>query len=44
MTLDEMLVYIPSAEREQFHEIGDGYVYMPLYTMEKYLFPTLNVM
>jgi hypothetical protein len=44
MTLDEMLAYIPQAEQEQFHEIGDGYVYMPLFTMEKYLFPTLNVM
>jgi hypothetical protein len=44
MTLGEMLAYIPKAEQEQFHEIGDGYVYMPLFTMEKYLFPTLHVM
>ncbi len=42
MTLDEMLTYIPKAEQEQFHEIGDVYVYMPLFTMEKYLFPTLH--
>ncbi len=39
-----MLLYIPRAEQEQFHELGDGYVYMHLYTMEKYLFPTLHVM
>ncbi len=33
MTLDEMLLYIPRAAQEQFHELGDGYVYLPLYTI-----------
>ncbi len=36
-SLAEMLMSIPSAEQEQFHELGDGYVYMPLQVMEKYL-------
>ena len=36
-TLAEMLRSIPSADQEQFHELGDGYVYMPLPVMEKYL-------
>ena len=43
-TLAEMLVSVPSADHEHFHELGDGYVYMPLHTMEKYLYPTLRVM
>ena len=43
-TLAEMLRSIPSADQEQFHELGDGYVYMPLSVMEKYLYPTLRVM
>ncbi len=29
-TLAEMLMSIPSADQEHFHELGDGYVYMPL--------------
>ncbi len=41
-TLAEMLRSIPSADQEQFHELGDGYVYMPLTVMEKYLYPTCN--
>jgi hypothetical protein len=32
------------ADRDQFHEIGDGHVYRPLVVMEKYLFPTLHLM
>jgi hypothetical protein len=43
-TLAEMLMSIPSADQEHFHELGDGYVYMPLHAMEKYLYPTLCVM
>ena len=43
-TLAEMLTSIPSADQELFHELGDGYVYMPLHIMEKYLYPTLRVM
>jgi len=43
-TLAEMLMSIPSADQELFHELGDGYVYMPLHVMEKYLYPTLRVM
>ena len=43
-TLAEMLTSIPSADQELFHELGDGYVYMPLHAMEKYLYPTLRVM
>jgi len=43
-TLAEMLVSVPPADREHFHELGDGHVYMPLHTMEKYLYPTLRVM
>jgi hypothetical protein len=37
-TLAEMLGSVPSADHEHFHELGDGYVYMPLHTMEKYLY------
>jgi hypothetical protein len=43
-TLAEMLMSIPSADQEYFHELGDGYVYMSLHAMEKYLYPTLRVM
>ena len=39
-----MLVSVPPTDHEHFHELGDGYVYMPLHTMEKYLYPTLRVM
>jgi hypothetical protein len=42
-TLAEMLVSLPSADQEHFHELGDGYVYMPLHAMEKFLYPTLRV-
>ncbi len=31
--LAEMLRSVPSADHEHFHELGDGYVYMPLHTM-----------
>jgi hypothetical protein len=31
------LMSVPSADQEHFHELGDGYVYMPLHVMEKYL-------
>jgi hypothetical protein len=43
-TLAEMLMSIPSADHECFHELGDGFVQMPLQAMEKYLYPTLRVM
>jgi hypothetical protein len=33
-TLAEMLVSVPSVDHEHFHELGDGYVYMPLNAME----------
>ncbi len=39
-----MLGSVPSADHDHVHELGDGYVYMPLHTMEKYLYPTLRVM
>ncbi len=43
-TLVEMLGSVPSADQGHFHELGDGYVCMPLHAMEKYLYPTLRVM
>jgi hypothetical protein len=43
-TLAEMLVSLPSADQEHFHELGNGYVYMPLHIVETYLYPTLRVM
>ncbi len=43
-TLTEMLVSLPSKEQGHFHELGDGYVYMPLHAFEKFLYPTLRVM
>jgi len=43
-TLAEMLVSVPSADHEHFHELGDGHVYMLLNTMDIYLYPTLRVM
>ena len=42
LTLAEMLRDIPQNDHEQFHELGEGYVYMPLNIMEKYLYPTLH--
>jgi hypothetical protein len=44
LTLAEMLRDIPQNDREQFYELGEGYVYMPLNIMEKYLYPTLRLM
>ena len=44
LTLAEMLRDIPQNDHEQFHELGEGYVYMPLNIMEKYLYPTLRLM
>ena len=44
LMLAEMLFGIPRPDRDQFHEIGDGHVYMPLAIMEKYLYPTLHLM
>ena len=44
LTLVEMLRDIPQNDREQFHELGEGFVYMPLNIMEKYLYPTLRLM
>ncbi len=44
LTLVEMLRDIPQNDREQFYELGEGYVYMPLNIMEKYLYPTLRLM
>ncbi len=44
LILAEMLLGIPQHERDQFHEIGDGHVYMPLAIVEKYLYPTLHFM
>ena len=43
-SLAEMLWDIPQNDREQFHELGEGFVYMPLNIMEKYLYPTLRLM
>ncbi len=43
-TLAEMLMSVPSADQDHFRELGDGYVYMPIQAMEKYLYPTLRVM
>ena len=40
LCLAEMLVGIPHPDRDQFHEIRYGHVYMNLVAMEKYLFPT----
>ncbi len=39
-----MLLNNPRADREQFHELGDGCVRMPLNMMERYLYPKLRVM
>jgi hypothetical protein len=44
LSLAEMLRDIPQNDREQFHELGEGFVYMPLNMMEKYLYPTLRLM
>jgi hypothetical protein len=35
---------IPQNDHEQFHELGEGFVYMPLNIMEKYHYPTLRLM
>ncbi len=44
LTLAEMLRDIPQNDREQFHELGEGFVYMPVSIMERYLYPTLRLM
>jgi hypothetical protein len=36
LSLAEMLRDIPQNDGEQFHELGEGFVYMPLNIMEKY--------
>jgi hypothetical protein len=44
LILAEMLLGIPHPDRDRFHEIGDGHVYMPLAIMTKCLYPTLHLM
>jgi hypothetical protein len=44
LTLAEMLRDIPQNDREQFHELGEGFVYMPINMMENFLYPTLRLM
>jgi hypothetical protein len=44
LSLAEMLRDIPQNDRKQFHELGEGFVYMLLSIMEKYLYPTLRLM
>ncbi len=39
-----MLYDCPLADQEHFRKLGDGYVNMPLGTMENFLYPTLRVM
>jgi hypothetical protein len=43
LSLADMLTCVPSVDRDQFQESGDGHVNIPLYTMEKYMLPSLRI-
>jgi hypothetical protein len=43
LSLAEMLHCVPPLDRDQFQESGDGNVNIPLYTMEKYMLPSLRI-
>jgi hypothetical protein len=39
-----MLLHLPTVDRDNFVPLGDNSVSMPLWVMEKYLFPTIKLM
>ncbi len=43
-TLTQMLLHLPAVDRDNFVPLGDNSVSMPLWVMEKYLFPTIKLM
>ncbi len=43
-TLTQMLLHLPNVDRDNFVPLGDNSVSMPLWVMEKYLFPTIKLM
>ncbi len=43
-TLTQMLLHLPSVDRDNFIPLGDNSVSMPLWVMEKCLFPTIKLM
>ncbi len=42
--LTQMLLHLPTVDRDNFVPLGDNSVSMPLWVMEKYLFPTIKLM
>jgi hypothetical protein len=43
LSLADMLTCVPSVDRDQFQESGDGNVNVPLCIMEKYMLPSLRI-
>jgi hypothetical protein len=43
-TLTQMLLHLPTVDRDNFIPLGDNSVSMPIWVMEKYLFPTIKLM
>jgi hypothetical protein len=43
LSLAQMLTCVPSVDRDQFQESGDGNVNIPLYMLEKYMLPSLRI-
>jgi hypothetical protein len=43
LSLADVLTCVPSVDRDQFQESGDGNVNVPLYIMEKYMLPSLRI-
>ncbi len=43
-TLTQMLLHLPTVDRDNFTPLGDNSVSMSLWVMEKYLFPTIKLM
>jgi hypothetical protein len=43
LSLADMLTCVPSVDREQFQESGEGNANIPLYIMEKYMLPSLRI-
>jgi hypothetical protein len=43
-TLTQMLLHLPTVDRDNFVPLGDNSLSMPLWVMEKYLFPTIKLM
>jgi hypothetical protein len=43
LSLADMFTCVPSVDRDQFQESGDGKFNVPLYIVEKHMLPSLRI-